>query len=98
MKLPRKIKKALKQIESAPRIRHHSWFQTIQFGIHSVRGRRTKWTRKAEKVFRAREAVKCHDYFCDVLSSLPPAQTDYSKVAEEIDDLYFEWEVIPNYK
>lgn len=98
IRVPRKIKKALKQIEPAPRIQQHSWFQTIQFGIHSIRGRRTKWTRKAEKVFAAREGVKCHDYLCDALRSLPPATTDYSKVAKEMGDLYFEWEVIPNYK
>lgn len=90
-KLPRKVKKAYKQIEPAPRIRQHGWFQTIQFGVHHVRGRQTKWTHKAGKVFRAREAVKCHDYFCDVLGSLPIASTDYSKAAKEIGDLYFEW-------
>ena len=98
MRLPRKIKKALKQIEPAPRIANHGWFQTMQFGIHSIRGRRTKWTRKAEKVFAAREGVKFYNLFCDTLKSIPPTATDYSKVAGEINDLYYEWEVIPNYK
>ena len=97
-RIPRKIKKALKQIEPAPRIRQHGWFQTIQFGVHSIRGRRTKWTRKAEKVFAIREGIKLHNYFCETLRSMPPAATDYSKVAKEMGDLYFEWEVIPNYK
>lgn len=95
-KLPRKIKKALKQIEPAPRIRLHGWFQTRQFGIYSIRGRRTKWTRKAEKVFSAREAVKLHDHLCNTLSSLY-STTDYSKVAREMDDLCFEWDIVSKY-
>lgn len=90
MRLPRKIKKALKQIEPTPRIANHGWFQTMQFGIHSIRGRRTKWTRKAEKVFAIREGIKLHNYFCETLRSMPPASIDYSKVTKEIGDLYFE--------
>lgn len=98
-RLPRKIKKAFKQIEPVPRIRQHGWFQTIQLGAYIVRGRRTKWTRKAGKVFSAREAVKLHNHLCNVLSSLSSTTMDYySKVAREIGNSYFEWEIIPNYK
>lgn len=92
-RIPRKIKKALKQLELAPRIREYSWFSTIQFGCYTVKGKRTKWTRKAEKVLRAKEATRLNNWMCDTLRSLPPAKTDYSKVAREIDDLYFEWDV-----
>lgn len=97
-RIPRKIKKALKQIEPAPRICQHDWFQTIQVGVYFIQGRGTKWTRKAKKVFAIREGIKLYNYFCEKLRSILPATTDYSKVAKEMGDLYFEWEVIPNYK
>ncbi len=44
------------------------------------------------------EAVKLHNYLCNMLSSLSSATIDYSKVARETGDSYFEWEIIPNYK
>lgn len=92
-RLPRKVKKALRQLELAPRITKHSWFQTIQFGCYSVKGKRTKWTSKAEKVLRGREATRLNSWICDTLRSSPPAG-DFSKTAEEIEDLYFEWEIV----
>lgn len=61
-KLPRKIKKAFKQLKLAPRITNHGWFQTIQFGIHTVQGRKTKHTYKAERILKRSEMQKCSEY------------------------------------
>lgn len=90
-RIPRKTKKALKQLEVPPRRKDHGWFYTIQFGFILTHGKRTKWTSKAKKVLRGKEGTKYYNWICNKLSSITP---NFSKVARDIEGLYFTWDLV----